>query len=438
MSEEFQQGQMSAAEYSPRSPGDEVGESIALIQSVAKGLEPAQQLQLWQDVGYAALSDAVNISVTNCSQDCGSNGACSASNYVVMAGSTVLVTNATRDTPVSSGQRLVEVQSWTRCACNAGWQGEACELRTFEAQSQQLLTGAVVEALRGLLSSPLQLQVLGMTYQQGALARLMKLLGRICEDCRRVSLNVLASLTGLAAGLAGMLPKSALRVAATETAALMSQIYACIPSEAPMDSMAEMPAPATVLLTALGSSEVCRRITGTNTTVCYDLASSEVRMTCTLLEREYQADIYLNPTASTSSQVSCRANLNLGLSDPYPCPCSVPDGTFLGFGRSGHEPPLSETLGVRNEKDILWRELLKLFWNSTKYGGNGSSIRVPQPGPALAAALWLEETGAPASEVSAALAQAEHWRLVQQAVIYRFSVDPIQRRLILIAWLRGP
>ncbi|CAE7214372.1 psiR [Symbiodinium sp. CCMP2592] len=412
---EFQQGRMSAADYSSR----KVGESIAQIQAAAADLEPLQQLQLWQDVAFAALSDADNITVSNCSKDCGPNGACPDPEYVVMVGNTVVAANASPNTPVSGGERLLQVQSWTRCVCNTGWQGQACESRTFEAQSQELLTKTVTEALQGLLGSAHQLQVLGITYKQGALARLMRLLGRLCEDCRRVSLNVLASITGLAAGLAAALPKAALRVAATDTAALMSRIYSCLPDEAPSNSMAQMPAPATVLLTALGSSEVCRPINGTNTTVCYDLASSEVQMTCPSAGRQYQADIYLNPSTATSSgvEVSCRANLNLGLSEPYPCPCSVPEGTFLGFGRSGKEPSLSETLGLRNEKDILWRELLKLFWNNTKYGGNGSSIRVPQPGPALAAALWLEETGAPTSEVSAALAQAEHWRLVQQGTL---------------------
>ncbi|CAE7845142.1 unnamed protein product [Symbiodinium microadriaticum] len=63
---EFQQGRMSAADYSSR----KVGESIAQIQAAAADLEPLQQLQLWQDVAFAALSDADNITVGNCSKDC--------------------------------------------------------------------------------------------------------------------------------------------------------------------------------------------------------------------------------------------------------------------------------------------------------------------------------------------------------------------------------
>ncbi|OLP85869.1 hypothetical protein AK812_SmicGene33099 [Symbiodinium microadriaticum] len=64
--QEFQQGRMSAADYSSR----KVGESIAQIQAAAADLEPLQQLQLWQDVAFAALSDADNITVGNCSKDC--------------------------------------------------------------------------------------------------------------------------------------------------------------------------------------------------------------------------------------------------------------------------------------------------------------------------------------------------------------------------------
>lgn len=358
---EFQEGQMSFAEYSPR----RTSEALSALESAASSWDPALQLQMWQDVAFSALSDSFNGTLKNCTEDCG-QGSC----------------------PESLEESPVDL----RCICPRGWLGTQCEIKDFEVESQQLLTRTVLYALQRLIST--QLDVLGITRVPGSLGRLFTLLHRIGADCRRLPLDAQASLAGFATGLAALVPKAALRQDKMKVADLISQLYRCLPPQEEALPMASMPSPATVLLTALGSSEVCRAVgNAANTTVCYDLASSNVKMSC------------------GSSPGHCRIDLNLGISDPYPCPCSLPDDTFLGFGRSGAEPRLSETMSARSEQDILWRELLKLFWNSSAYSGNISA-----PGPALAAALWLQEIGAPGSQVSAALEKAEHARLIQQGV----------------------
>ncbi|CAJ1437050.1 unnamed protein product [Effrenium voratum] len=400
----FQQGQMLFAQYSPR----KTSETLSLLQSTASSLDPMLQWQLWQDVAFSALSTRFDSSVQNCTEDCGAHGSCFVS-------------------------ELLD-QSWDRCTCADGWLGSRCELRDFEAESQKLVTLAVLDALQKLAT---QLEVLGINSVAGSLGRFFQLLRRVADDCRRVPLDGLASLVGIAAGLAAQAPKAALRDARVEMTALISQLYSCLPEEDPSMPMASMPAPATVLLTSLGSSEICRPVNGTNTTVCYDLASSEVRMSCPgTAQKAYQGEVLSNPSAAAvQSDVHCRADLNLGIADPYPCPCTLPDSTFLGFGRSERQPLLSETLGARDEKDILWRELVRLFWNNTKYGGSG--VR-EQPGPVLAAALWLQETGAAANEVTSALAEAERWQLVQQGILMALqSMAPLLADALLGAAVPG-
>eukprot|EP00435_Cladocopium_sp_Y103_P068480 s1255_g31.t1 len=363
---EFQQGGMSLATYSVR----RVSETLKTLESEVSAMDPALQLQLWQDVAFATLSGSFNGTLANCTEDCGPQGQCP----------------SLETTPRS-------------CDCSSGWLGTLCEIQNFEVASQELITRKVLVALQLLLST--HLEVLGITSRKGAFARVFKLLRQVGADCRRLPADVMASLTALAAGLAVLVPKAALRDASAEMADLMSQLYVCLPEE-PAEPMANMPAPATVLLTSLGSSQICRTV-GSATTLCYDLASSDVTLSC---------NISASQAGGALVESHCRVDLNLGLSEPYPCPCPVPNDPWLGFGRSGEEAPLSETLGARSEKDILWRELLKRFWNSTAYTSNLSA-----PGPALAAALWLQEIGAPDSQVTAALAKAEQTQLIQQGVL---------------------
>ena len=366
---EFRQGTMSQAVYSTR----RTSQTLIALESDAANMDVALQLQLWQDVAFATLSGSYNGTFTNCTQDCGPQGRC----------------------PTS-----LENKS-QGCICNNGWNGTLCEIQSFEVESQELITRKVLDALKKLFAT--NLEVLGITSRKGALGRIFKLLCQVGADCRRLPVDLMASMAAFAAGLQILVPKAALRDANAEIADLISKLYGCLP-QAPALPMATIPAPATVLLTSLGSSQICRLVGSASTKLCYDLASSDVWLSCNISTSQ--------GAGSAVVEHHCRADLSLGLSEPYPCPCPVPADAFLGYGRSGEEPPLANTLSARNEKDILWRELLKLFWNSTAY-----SVNLSPPGPTVAAALWLQELGAPDNEVTAALAKAQQIQLLQQGIL---------------------
>jgi len=204
----------------------------------------------------------------------------------------------------------------------------------------------------------------------------------------------------------------------------------CLPAKAPDLPMAIMPAPGTILLGALGGSQVCRPLDvngGSNTTLCYDLATSEVQVTCQTRAPDADFEVPLFTSASsrlsnfTPESVTCKADLDLGLSDPYPCPCPVPDDVFTGYGRAPDQPLISDTFGTRDEKDILWRSMLKLFWQS-EMDKTLSTINIDnmqlQPGPALAAALKLQETdGVDESQVAREMSKATNSDLYQRGVL---------------------
>eukprot|EP00931_Biecheleriopsis_adriatica_P040733 TRINITY_DN23337_c0_g1_i1.p1 TRINITY_DN23337_c0_g1~~TRINITY_DN23337_c0_g1_i1.p1 ORF type:complete len:4853 (-),score=966.29 TRINITY_DN23337_c0_g1_i1:13-14571(-) len=398
---------------------NDIAKLLATLQSKLSTLDVPSQLQVWQDFAYSALTMRLDITVQNCTTDCGPRGTCPPPVFAVMVGDEVVKNDVSKDVELKSGEQLVALQSFDSCVCAAGWTGKTCEWTSREVEVQTALTQAVGDGLRNITASAANQQVLGITTAQGGLERFLAILSRMAEDCRRLPVETLATVAGLAAGMAAISPKAAVKDAAKEIAALLTQMRSCLPSEDPPMPMVLMPPPATVLLSALGSSEVCRPVeTAPNLTItiCYDLASSEVKLTC-VPPAKYEVPIY-EFTPGNNETLTCRADLNLGISDPYPCPCAVPDSTFMGFGRNASMKPLAETLGLRDEKDILWRAVLKVFWNNSM-GGDIHMLSVPQPGPALAAALRLQESGqASSSEVEAALAEAEHWRLYQQGTVH--------------------
>eukprot|EP00913_Durusdinium_trenchii_P006495 g6105.t1 len=224
-----------------------------------------------------------------------------------------------------------------RCICPRGWLGTQCEIKDFEEHHPgfSLLTAAF-DSHRAIRFAAADLNAAGCAGNHSSTRIFGSTLyiappdwSRLsaapfgcpsipCWVCHRLGSFGAQSGTSPRQDESGGPDFAAVQVPATSGGGLVSYTFLRLKSSARLQEalpMASMPSPATVLLTALGSSEVCRAVgNAANTTVCYDLASSNVKMSC------------------GSSPGHCRIDLNLGISDPYPCPCSLPDDTFLGFG----------------------------------------------------------------------------------------------------------
>jgi len=146
-------------------------------------------------------------------------------------------------------------------------------------------------------------------------------------------------------------------------------------------------------------------VNSTETKVCYDLATSMVEVSCSARQRlastNFKIPVFAtnrsaNITANSSTNRNstavgqagsdssvlgpsegyrCSADLELGISTPYPCPCEVPadEDIFLGFARSADKTSLSDVLGFRSEHEILWRYIAAAMWNFTATTLNSSS-----------------------------------------------------------------
>ncbi|CAE8684643.1 unnamed protein product [Polarella glacialis] len=242
-----------------------------------------------QDLAFRGLGKPFNDTVVNCTTDCGPNGVCPPASYVLLARGEI--------------QSSKNSTYWTQCVCSPPWTGKKCERATWEVDSQLVLTRGVVAGLQELVSTSVNREALGLGKVLGPLVRLFKLLTRLANDCRRVPLEVLASIASMAVGLAGVVSKVELLDASSAAGALLTQLYTCLPEDRPKLPMATMPAPASVILSALGRSQVCRLLKDSNTTLCYDLASSEVRVTCPTpaAETALQSSIFNNSSGNGNS-----------------------------------------------------------------------------------------------------------------------------------------
>lgn len=355
------------------------------------------QIQVLEDIAFIGLW-AAEAPVVDCNTECGLYGEC--------------------------GLKSLLDGNLTACVCtDIRFLLPRCDRTTGEPAAQSSLTLRMVSYFQRAVRSAAGRAAFVEASSLENPSRLLSLLLRMVDDCRRVGVEiVLHAVTEVRSILAAASVQSQ-RLARGIASQLLAQLFSCLPSEVRPEEPAQlMPTPWDVVGDSMGTAVLCKGF-DTGAELCFDMVSQRVTISCAqpppadeslLMPLFFAAEEVTNVTDTTyleqtAEKMKCKVDLVLGISDPYPCPCKVPEDAYLGDGRTGTKP-LHETLYLRDDHALVWRAITQILANqSTENNTSGA-------GPVSSAALdsWVQVEGlAEATDISAGRIQLQ----VRSAVI---------------------
>ena len=121
-----------------------------------------------------------------------------------------------------------------------------------------------------------------------------------------------------------------------------------------------------------------------------------------------------------ASAIECQVQPTLGISEPYPCPCSIPQGYVVSYGRGVID--LYEVAKERDTQGLTWRYM-------ELYSGQRLQPQYVIPGPdrtdiGASAQAWNTSQGA--AETQESLKEKQR---LESIFNYRRSVEALQKVL---------
>jgi hypothetical protein len=363
----------------------DVPELLNVSLVAAAKFSPEAMMQVLQDAIFSGLSKpAPTTPVKNCSLECGPHGICPppdgilnvAEMFPSSTNKTGNATNKTRNATANNSSytmvnKKIVITNWTYCVCEPSWDtGPRCSRHKLEVKTQTALSFRMITEFSSLVRGSLpQREPLDIATNVDTLSRYLQMIYRIVEDLRRVELRTLAAAAAEARYLLAHTPVIARSKAKEVAMGLLLFLFDSLPKEyRPTDPTVSMPAPLYVL-EYFGKVSKCMPLKDSTTTICYDIGSTTVSVTCPTLEgiapfvipiedpkRKLKDEPYVHPLLTTTPPpTTCTIDLALGLAIPYPCPCAIPHEVWLGYGR-GAEAPLNQTMYARDDHMLVWQQ----------------------------------------------------------------------------------